>query len=159
MSKWLLKHYFRWNEKPNPKQFFDWIRGLCWTLLLKPSLPISTFAPWCQIHHFPDCISFLLTPSLPFPPFSFSFSVMPFLTFLPVSVPALPSLHFLTSLFLTVDPKSFFSLPWLHFPCISLLLPFHTVFFSSMWSPVLLNSFKKDGKANTPVVIKGVDVH
>lgn len=53
MSKWLLKHYFRWNEKHNQKQSFDWIQGLCWTLPPNSSLPLSTFAPWCQLHHFP----------------------------------------------------------------------------------------------------------
>lgn len=57
MSKWLLKHYFRWNEKHNQKQSFDWIQGLCWTLPPNSSLLLSTFAPWCQLHHFPHYVS------------------------------------------------------------------------------------------------------
>lgn len=57
VSKWLFKHYFRRTEKPNQKQASDWIQGLCWTLPPNSSLPFSTFAPWCQLHHFPDCVS------------------------------------------------------------------------------------------------------
>lgn len=50
LAKWLLKHYFRWNEKHNQKQSFDWIQGLCWTPLTNSSLLLPTLAPWCQLH-------------------------------------------------------------------------------------------------------------
>lgn len=54
----LLKHYFRRNENPNQKQASDWIQGLCWTLPPNSSLPFSTFAPWCRLHLFPDCVTY-----------------------------------------------------------------------------------------------------
>lgn len=68
-------------EKQNPKQCFDWIHGLCWTCLLTSPLICSTFAPWCQRHHFPFYICLLWTCRLPFLPWLFSFSqcIAPFL--------------------------------------------------------------------------------
>lgn len=101
MSKGLLKHYFRWNEKQIQKQSDDWIQGLCWTLLPNSSLPFSTFAPWCQLHHFPHYVFCLWTPTLLFLP-SPSLSCQ---SLHPVFLP-FPNSGFQLFLF----PPSFFSL-------------------------------------------------
>lgn len=88
VSKWLLKHYFRWNEKQNQKQSFDWIQGLCWTLPPNSSLPFSTFALWCQLHHFLYYVFGLWTPTLLFlPDLSPSFSCLSSCFFLTLSLP------------------------------------------------------------------------
>lgn len=86
MSKWLLKHYFRWNEKQNQKQPFDWIWSLCWTLPPNSSLPLLYICSLLPTPSFPwlPLGSYLHTVSLFFPVFSLSFT-----SFLPVQPPSL----------------------------------------------------------------------
>lgn len=115
-SKWLLKHYFRWNEKQNQKQCFDWIQGLYWTLpphhhsyslpLLPSANSIIFFTVLC-----------LWTPTHIFllfsPPFMF------FLQFIPLST--CPSILLCPPSFHAQHPTSFSS-------CSSPLHSFSTLF-------------------------------
>lgn len=76
-SKWLLKHYFRWNEKQNQKQCFDWIQGLYWTLPPHSSLLFFTFCSLVPTPSFSSLCLMLMNTHSHFPSFFSSFHVFP----------------------------------------------------------------------------------